>query len=309
MRSPTERTEQSSSVDAVADQVVRRLQPATVLHVGCGTGSLVEALAARGVDARGFDCAEQAISQAAEPVRDRVWVSALTDQVEGRFDLVVCLDAIQHVAAADAGLALERVTSVTDSVLLASSPEEFDDPANRNVRPPEYWAELLATLGFFRDPAFDASFAGPWAALYRRRGDVAVPELVRDLERESWQVRRERDRLREVVLAASSGDLGPSDALAEVQAVAEHLRHDLRVAVDAVREAQAERATVAAELARTRNELRVAEEREKEFVDLVARIDLDAAESRRAYEDLLASRSFRTFTALLAPYRRLRARR
>jgi hypothetical protein len=289
----------------VGEEIARRLHPRTTLDAGCAHGFLVEALVAQGVDARGFDVSDFAVSQAHESIRDRVWVGSLTEPIEGRYDLVTCIEVIEHVPSSEAGLVVKRLADVTDTVLLSSTPEDFEEPTHLNVQPPEYWAELFAACGFYRDLAFDATFLSPWAVLYRRRPGASLPAVVRDFERESWRLRAERDRLRQAFLQLSQG--GPGDS--EAHRANDQLRSELRVAIDAAHAADAERATALARLRAVEIRLDAAVEREKEFVDLLARIDLDTAEARHRYQELLASPSFRLFSTLMRPYRRLNPRR
>ena len=50
----------------VAEQIIEELHPLTFLDAGCALGFLVEQLRELGVDARGFDISEFAISSAPE---------------------------------------------------------------------------------------------------------------------------------------------------------------------------------------------------------------------------------------------------
>lgn len=284
----------------VAEEIARRLRPTTALDAGCALGILVECLVEEGIDARGIDVSRYAIETAHESIRDRVQVGSLTEPIDGRYDLVTCIEVIEHLDAADAPVALKHLTAITDQILLSTTPADFAEPTHYNVRPPEYWAELLAGFGFHRDLEFDASFLSPWAALYRRR-ELQMPEVVRSYERETWRLRRERDELRHAL-----ADSPTSASAQQLSAAVEELRHDLRRAVDAVHAAEAERATATSRLRHVEYALNVAKEREKEFVDLVAKIDEEAATARHAFEQLHASRSFRLFDLVMRGYRRIR---
>ena len=62
-------------------------------------------------------------------------------------------------------------------------------------QPPEYWAELFAKEGFFRDVDFDASFITPWAVRFRKN-DEPIHRIVRDYERKYWLLGKENSDLR-----------------------------------------------------------------------------------------------------------------
>jgi hypothetical protein len=73
--------------------------------------------------------------------------------------------------------------------------------------------------------------------------------------------------------------------------------------------ADAERGVVAGNLRHHEYALSVAKERQKELVDIVARIDEDARQKTQDYDDLRRSITFRIFWAVMTPYRKLRGLR
>lgn len=154
-----------------ADRIVRDVEPGSVLDVGCAIGLLVEALRDRGVDARGFDLSEFAIAQVGDGLRPYVWVGSLLDPIEGHFDLVTCLEVLEHIDDALVDRAVANLCAVTDDVIFSSTPDDWREETHVNVRPLEYWSELFARHGFVRDLSFDGSFIAWWAVRYRRRRD------------------------------------------------------------------------------------------------------------------------------------------
>ena len=196
---------------AIADRIVsdmgsgvrpgsdRGQTPFRVLDAGCAMGLLVEALVARGVDAFGVDVSAYAISQAAPEVRNRCQVGSLTAPLDGRFDLIVCIEVLEHMPAADAAAALKNICAHTDDVLFSSSPTDFSEATHVNVQAPEVWAEAFAREGLLRDLDYDASFITPWAARYRRRTET-LPRVVREYERTTARLNIERNELRQQVL-------------------------------------------------------------------------------------------------------------
>src|SRR3954454_24949398 len=76
----------------VAQRIVGLVEPQTVLDVGCAKGLLVQALAALDVDARGSDISEFAISAAHADVAGRLWVASATEPIDGRYDLITCIE-------------------------------------------------------------------------------------------------------------------------------------------------------------------------------------------------------------------------
>ena len=185
----------------VADGIVRDLHPSSVLDAGCAMGFLVEALRKRGVDACGIDVSEYAISQVDESVADRCRVASLTEPLERRYDLITCIEVLEHIPPAEADGAIANLCAATDRLLLSTTPEDYGEATHLNVQPPEAWSAALAREGFLRDLDHDVSYLSPWAALYTRSRGAAAgdgPPL--------------RPRL---VAAAARGGRGPRVAAAK----------------------------------------------------------------------------------------------
>lgn len=174
----------------IADAIVRELQPASVLDVGCAIGLLVEALRVRGVEAYGVDVSEYAISQVHPSIRDFCRLGVATEGFGRRYDLIVCIEVLEHLPPEQAQAAIANFCRHADAVLFSSSPFDYVELTHFNVQPPHYWARLFAQQGFYRDVDLDAGFLTPWAACYRRRGEP-IAAVVADYERRHWLMLQE----------------------------------------------------------------------------------------------------------------------
>jgi SAM-dependent methyltransferase len=181
--------------DAIARRIVSDLHPVTVLDAGCATGMLVEALRNHGVDASGVDVSEWAIEHVVPGAAGHCTQASLTQPLPNRYDLITCVEVIEHIPEPEAAKALENLCAATDRILISTSPFDYGEPTHVNVRPPEEWAARFASYGFVRDLGFDASFVTPWAALFRR-ATPSMPELVRDYERLANRLSTETNELR-----------------------------------------------------------------------------------------------------------------
>jgi SAM-dependent methyltransferase len=184
---------------AVADSIIRDLHPTSVLDAGCAMGFLVEALRQRGVEAWGIDVSEYAISQVHESVRDYCSVASLTEAFPRRYDLITCIEVVEHIPPQETRNSIANLCEATDRLLLSTTPEDYGEPTHLNVQPPEAWSAMLAGEGFGRDFDHDASYLSPWAALYTRR-DEPLAETVRRYDRSWWRLRREAVELRASLL-------------------------------------------------------------------------------------------------------------
>jgi len=186
---------------AMADAIVRDLRPTTVLDAGCAMGFLVEALRERGVEAWGIDVSEHAISQVDESVAGYCQVGSLTEPLPRRYDLIVSVEVLEHIAPAEANAAVANLCAATDRLLLSTTPDDFGEATHLNVQAPEAWSAMLAQNGFLRQTEHDVSYVTPWAALYARSAEP-LPEAVRRYDRAWWRAQRETEQLRDSLLTA-----------------------------------------------------------------------------------------------------------
>ncbi|HUY23737.1 MAG TPA: glycosyltransferase, partial [Candidatus Saccharimonadales bacterium] len=173
----------------VAREVVARLHPSTALDAGCAIGFLVKSLRDLGVDAEGLDVSPWAINQVPADTRPYCRQGLVTDELSHDYDVITCIEVLEHLAPADAESAVGNLCRHGRVVLFSSTPAHFDEVTHVNVRPPDYWAGLFARHGFYRDFDFDAGFISPDAVLFR-----PVPHLgqvIRAYERQLWDTQRE----------------------------------------------------------------------------------------------------------------------
>jgi SAM-dependent methyltransferase len=213
----------------IADRIVRDLHPTSFLDAGCAMGFLVEAMHQRGVDAWGVDVSEYAISQVHESVADRCKVASLTEPPARRYDLVSCIEVLEHIAPEDTEKAIANLCAASDRLLISTTPDDYSEATHLNVQPPESWSAALAGHGFFRDLERDFSYITPWAALYTRV-EEPVAETVRRYDRAWARLRRETTDVRTALLEAQ-GRLSEIEEADELEN-----RPELLARLDALRE-------------------------------------------------------------------------
>ena len=184
----------------VAARIKSDIAPGTVLDVGCAHGLLVQALRDRGIEACGFDVSEYAVAHAREDVRPYCLVGDILRPIPARYDLITCIEVVEHLAEEDADQAIANLCQVTDDVLFSSTPVDLREETHVNVRPPEFWAEQFARHGFARDLGFDATFLAWWAMRFRKMRDP-WHRFVVGYEREWWRLSVEARERTSVVLA------------------------------------------------------------------------------------------------------------
>jgi SAM-dependent methyltransferase len=181
----------------IADHIVSDIKPRTVLDAGCAMGFLVEALRDRGVDAFGIDISEYAISQVRTDIKGYCRQGSIMDPLTDSYDLVVSIEVLEHLPTEDGIRAVGNLCTATSDFLFSSTPSDYQEITHLNVQPPEWWTEVFARNGFFRDVAYDAStYLSPWAIRYRKSRDT-VARTVGDYERLIWRLKSENVTLRQ----------------------------------------------------------------------------------------------------------------
>jgi len=201
----------------IAEAIVTRIAPRTLLDAGCALGLLVEQLRLQGVMAEGVDISEFAIANAPEVVRPYVRQASVAEPFGQRYDLIVCIEVLEHMPQPEAERAIANFCAHSDDILFSSSPLDFREATHINVHPSEHWAELFARQGFLRDVDFDASFITPWAVRFRRRSDT-LPRVVRDYERRFWELWKETTDLRDLALQQQHTIGASTERVSSIQA-------------------------------------------------------------------------------------------
>ncbi len=162
----------------MADEIVSCIAPRRVLDIGCAKGFLVESLRDRGVKAFGFDISEYAIGEVRPDIREFCWLGDLKDPIKEDYDLVTCIEVLEHVPEADARLGIRHMAAHAGAVLFSSTPSDFQERTHVNVHPVRYWLEEFREAGFAPDLTFDAGFIAPHAILFRKSAARTADDVL-----------------------------------------------------------------------------------------------------------------------------------
>lgn len=138
------------SAGAVVPLVNKLVSPASVLDVGCGTGTWLAEWVTLGVtDVVGLD--GEYIDKALLQIDPAKFVP--TDlrnrfSLGRKFDLVQCLETAEHIDEAYADVLIESITSHGDTVLFSAGIPGQGGLDHVNEQWPSYWAEKFAQAGF-----------------------------------------------------------------------------------------------------------------------------------------------------------------
>jgi SAM-dependent methyltransferase len=160
-----------------AEKLISAVRPTRVFDAGCAFGFLVESFWDRGVYCEGVDVSEYAISQARRDMARYCRVQSLTEPIQGRFDLITCIEVLEHIDAEEADAVVANLCAAADTIFFSSTPTDFSEPTHVNVQPSKYWLDLFARHGFGPDTHFDGGFLTPHAFLLRKGLSTEEPVL------------------------------------------------------------------------------------------------------------------------------------
>ena len=104
-----------------ADRIVKELSPKKVLDVGCAAGYLVEGLRDKGVEAYGLDISDYAISLVRDDIKEYCKVKSATEQISERYDLITCIEVLEHLSPEDISKAIDNMCNATDMIIFSST--------------------------------------------------------------------------------------------------------------------------------------------------------------------------------------------
>ncbi len=222
--------------DSIAERIVNDICPRTVLDAGCAMGFLVEMLRKRGVEAYGIDISEYAIENVHEDIRPFCRVASVVEPLDQDYDLIVCIEVLEHLTAREAEKAISQFCKHGRSVLFSSTPYDYKEITHVNVQPTEYWVELFARHDFFRNVDYDATHITPWTILFRQSQDT-FPHIIRSYERRLWELLKSNTDLRSLSLEIRNQLVDKENELSQLTAQL----HDLRDSLDHVQKNEEEK--------------------------------------------------------------------
>jgi SAM-dependent methyltransferase len=123
----------------------------THLDVGCGQGLLISALStSHGKDCRGVEGSAAAVEFADACVREKISIATVEElRVGQQYDLVSCVEVLEHIAAADADAALRFLThSARKWLYFSAAIPGQGGTGHINCQPSIHWILSMRRHGF-----------------------------------------------------------------------------------------------------------------------------------------------------------------
>ncbi len=141
------------------DWIIKTLNPASVLDIGCSAGASVELFQQRGIDACGIDISQIAIEKGKRHGRKNLYCGCATQLPfeDGEFDAVVSADVFEHLAPEDGPKACAEACRVARRFVFLKIAEREDatrqwkeiagHPLHLTTQSIEWWKNHLMPFG------------------------------------------------------------------------------------------------------------------------------------------------------------------
>ncbi len=159
------------------------------LDLGCAYGYLVAEACAGGFAAVGVDVSAYALARSRDeaPASSGRVLRGLADRLpfaDATFDVVSAFDVLEHVPEPEPVLAETARVLRPGGVLIGATPDPLHFPGHEEThfseRPPSYWIDRLAALGFAVDfRFFQAAYNLEIAAVRSAHGSLAPASVLR----------------------------------------------------------------------------------------------------------------------------------
>jgi trans-aconitate methyltransferase len=159
---------QAASYDVMAGSIVEQLHPRFAVDVGCGSGALLAALAARGVRTLGLEGSPAGVASARRRKIDvRLTDLAQPFEVEP-CDVVISLEVAEHLPESAADQFVASLASAAPHIVFSAATPGQGGLDHINEQPHAYWIEKFSGRGFTVDEETTQTVREHW-----RRSGVA----------------------------------------------------------------------------------------------------------------------------------------
>lgn len=153
---------QAASYAVMAGSIVEHLHPRFVVDVGCGSGALLAALAARGVRTLGLEGSPAGVASAHRRKVDvRLTDLAKPFTVEP-CDVVISLEVAEHLPERVADPFVAALTSAAPHIVFSAATPGQGGHDHINEQPHAYWIEKFRARGFVVDEATTQTVREHW---------------------------------------------------------------------------------------------------------------------------------------------------
>lgn len=145
--------EEAEQAQRLADLLLWKYAPQSVLDVGCATGLYLKPFLDKGITASGVDYSKSAIADEVLQIpRQLIKTIDITKQAIGKTaDLTLCIEVLEHIAADAAKAAVDHIAGTSDTIFFSAAQPGQGGVGHINCQPKAYWESHFEASGFNRD--------------------------------------------------------------------------------------------------------------------------------------------------------------
>jgi SAM-dependent methyltransferase len=161
------------SYEVIAESIVKRFSPESVVDVGCGRGQLLFELKKRGIVCRGLECSSVALNICRQNALDVTKFDLEHDKLSNdvKADIVISTEVAEHLPEQCADRFVSILCSIADNVVMtAAEPARTWEEIKRghdhvNEQPKEYWIAKFADNDFKYNGDISTQLRREWKEL------------------------------------------------------------------------------------------------------------------------------------------------
>jgi SAM-dependent methyltransferase len=149
----------------VAQAIISRFSPRSLVDVGCGTGAMMAALKERGVSVEGFEYSDAGIKLCRQRGLDVTKFDIENDPHPAKkFDVAISLEVAEHILEKKASKYVSLLTSLAPIVLCTAAQPGQGGVDHVNCKPKQYWIDLFAGANARFDETSTVDLCRTWAS-------------------------------------------------------------------------------------------------------------------------------------------------
>jgi SAM-dependent methyltransferase len=167
----------AESAALMANSIVERFQPKSVIDVGCGTGALLESFRALGCEISGLDYADAALAYCAErglPMR-KFDIERDQPLPAKCYDMAVSFGVAERLPPWSARKFVSTMCSFADTIVVSAAPPGQPGHHHINPKPRPYWINKFTSAGYRYYAKLSEALATEW------ENDEVVPTYARNV--------------------------------------------------------------------------------------------------------------------------------
>ncbi|MBI1783838.1 class I SAM-dependent methyltransferase [Candidatus Sumerlaeota bacterium] len=155
------------AAEVMAATIAAALRPIRLIDAGCGTGALLAAIRAQGINGKGFEYSDAGLDYCRRRNLDVEKFDLLNDSPppDGKFDVAVSMEVAEHLPESGADRFVELLCALAPVIVFTAARPGQGGRDHINEQPHSYWIEKFAARGF----EFDKSTSLQWRADWKSK--------------------------------------------------------------------------------------------------------------------------------------------